>query len=246
MNTPLTLQDSANTNQPVKRIAMTRKQVPLDFDIGRDYTIKLRRMLEHALLAARNAERLAAKQKTEIERLRTLSITDENTGLLNRRGFMEALERAVARGQRYDEPAVLLLIDLDGFKATNDTFGHAAGDFVLAAVAETLRRSVRKVDDVARLGGDEFAVILNKLPKALTDTQAVTIETQLNTLAVPWQGGTIAVRASVGRHSFGNGDSQEVQEIYESADNDMYLRKRLYQQSLGFEPLEPLTVLRKH
>ena len=66
MNTPLTLQDSANTNQPVKRIAMTRKQVPLDFDIGRDYTIKLRRMLEHALLAARNAERLAAKQKTEI------------------------------------------------------------------------------------------------------------------------------------------------------------------------------------
>lgn len=235
MNMPLTLQDSANANKPLKRIAMTRRQVPLDLDLGKDYTNTLRRMLEHALLAARNAERLAAKQKTEIERLRTLSITDESTGLLNRRGFMEALERAIARGQRYNEPAVLLLIDLDGFKATNDTFGHAAGDFVLTAVAQTLRRSIRKVDDVARLGGDEFAVILNKLPKNLTDTQAVAIETQLNALAVPWQGGKIAVRASVGRHSFGNGDSQEAQAIYEGADNDMYLRKRLNQQSLGFD-----------
>ena len=77
-----------------------------------------------------------------------MSITDENTGLLNRRGFVEALDRAVARGQRYEEPAVLLLIDLDGFKATNDTFGHPAGDLVLTAVANVLTKITRKVDDV--------------------------------------------------------------------------------------------------
>ena len=77
-----------------------------------------------------------------------MSIADENTGLLNRRGFVEALDRAGARGQRYEEPAVLLLIDLDGFKATNDTFGHPAGDLVLTAVANVLTKITRKVDDV--------------------------------------------------------------------------------------------------
>lgn len=227
MDAPLAMLENVNTNVPPKRIALTRKLVPIDRDPGRDYTDALRRMLEHALLTARNAERLAAKQKAEINRLRTLSITDENTGLLNRRGFMEALERAVARGQRYQEPSVLLLIDLDGFKATNDTFGHAAGDAVLAAVGETLINSTRKVDDVGRLGGDEFAVILNKLPEGLADRQADAIEDKLNVLTVKWQGQKIAVRASVGRQSFGGKNAEDGQAIYESADNDMYLRKRL-------------------
>ena len=77
-----------------------------------------------------------------------MSITDENTGLLNRRGFVEALYRAVARGQRYAEPSVLLLIDLDGFKAINDTFGHRAGDLELTVIANDLTKITRKVDDV--------------------------------------------------------------------------------------------------
>ncbi len=233
MNMSIATQGSANSNLPTKRIAMTGKQIPLDLDLGKEYYSTLRRMLEHALLTARNAERLAAKQKSEIERLRTLSITDENTGLMNRRGFAEALDRAIARGQRYKEPAVLLLIDLDGFKATNDTYGHAAGDLVLSSVADVLKKSIRKVDDVARLGGDEFAVVLNKLPDELADKQASAIEAQLNTLAVPWRGSEISVHASVGRQAFGCEDGQNAQIIYEAADNDMYLRKRLNHQSIG-------------
>jgi len=233
MNRLIAMQDSANSNLPIKRIAMTAKQIPLDLDLGKDYYKKLRRMLEHALLTARNAERLAARQKSEIERLRTLTITDENTGLLNRRGFAEALDRAIARGQRYNEPAVLLLIDLDGFKATNDTFGHAAGDSALLAVADVLKKSVRKVDDIARLGGDEFAVVLNKLPDSLADKQASAIEIQLNSLTVSWYDNEISVRASVGKQSFGYGDEEDAQTIYEAADNDMYLRKRLKHQILG-------------
>ncbi len=167
MNMPLAAQQSANINRPSARKRLSNKIVPFNLDLGTDNTNALRRMLEQALVTARNAERYAAKQQAEIDRLRTLSITDENTGLLNRRGFVEALDRAVARGQRYEEPAVLLLIDLDGFKATNDTFGHPAGDLVLTAVANVLTKITRKVDDVARLGGDEFAVILNKLPESL-------------------------------------------------------------------------------
>ena len=147
---------------------------------------------------------------------------------------MEALKRAVARGQRYEEPAVLLLIDLDGFKETNDTFGHAAGDLVLSAVADLLTSITRKVDDVARLGGDEFAVILNKLPEGHAEKQASAIETQLNALTVPWQGSDIPVRASVGKFSFGRDNALDAQAIYEGADNEMYyLRKRLNTKSLG-------------
>lgn len=229
------IQRSANSNQPLKRIALTRKLVPYDLDLGKDYTNTLRRMLEHALLAARSAERQVVKQKAEIDRLRTLSITDENTGLLNRRGFSEALARALARGHRYGEPAVLLLIDLDEFKATNDTFGHAAGDIVLGVVADALKKSVREVDDVARLGGDEFGVILNKLPETLADKQADAIEAQLNGQTVPWHGQKIRIRASVGRCCFGRGEPEEAQTIYESADSDMYLRKRLSRRKLGAE-----------
>jgi len=148
MNMPLAAHQSANINRPSARKRLSNKIVPFNLDLGTDNTNALRRMLEQALVTARNAERYAAKQQAEIDRLRTLSITDENTGLLNRRGFVEALDRAVARGQRYEEPAVLLLIDLDGFKATNDTFGHPAGDLVLTAVANVLTKITRKVDDV--------------------------------------------------------------------------------------------------
>tara|TARA_Y100001934_G_C11869921_1_gene548141 strand:- start:246 stop:590 length:345 start_codon:yes stop_codon:yes gene_type:complete len=104
---------------------------------------------------------------------------------------------------------------------------------VLSAVADTLTSITRKVDDVARLGGDEFAVILNKLPEALAEKQASTIEIQLNALTVPWHGSDIPVRASVGKFSFGSDDALDAQTIYEGADNEMYLRKRLHSQSLG-------------
>ncbi len=86
---------------------------------------------------------------------------DSLTGLFNRAGLADALER----GCRPGAPFVLLYLDLDGFKPVNDTFGHQAGDAVLVAVAQRLRTSVRKADIVARIGGDEFiAVILDTTP----------------------------------------------------------------------------------
>jgi diguanylate cyclase (GGDEF)-like protein len=226
MNAPTTTQGSTNGTPIRRQIALMRNPAPSQLDLDNDYNKALRRILEQALFAAQNAERRVAEQNAEIDRLRTLSITDENTGLLNRRGFTEALERAIARGQRDDEPSVLLLIDLDGFKSTNDTYGHSAGDFVLSVVADTLKSSTRKVDDVARLGGDEFAVILNKVPILSADDQARSITAHLNTLAVPWNDSTIPVRASVGKYCFGTGKEKCAQEIYDGADRNMYLGKR--------------------
>lgn len=87
--------------------------------------------------------------------------TDPLTALLNRRAFMEELERHVDRLDRDDDPGTLMFADLDHFKAVNDALGHEAGDRVLVTAGEMLRRVVRPTDLVARLGGDEFAVWLN-------------------------------------------------------------------------------------
>ncbi len=105
--------------------------------------------------------------RNELERTRARLATAERladhdplTSLLNRRGFMRELARSIAWCRRYQTDAALIYFDLDGFKAVNDGFGHAAGDKVLTAVARTLEAHIRETDVAARLGGDEFAVIL--------------------------------------------------------------------------------------
>jgi len=96
----------------------------------------------------------------ELDRVRLLSLTDELTGLPNRRAFMKRLEDEVGRVNRYAYPLSLVLIDLDEFKGINDQYGHAAGDAVLRAYAENVLSAFRHHDMVARYGGEEFAVIL--------------------------------------------------------------------------------------
>lgn len=96
--------------------------------------------------------------------LRQLATRDDLTGLVNRRTFLETVEQALKRMERFGEPASILYIDLDGFKMVNDRAGHVVGDRVLAAVAGRLRDAVRGADVVGRIGGDEFAVLLERLP----------------------------------------------------------------------------------
>ena len=99
---------------------------------------------------------LAAKN----EILEKLALTDALTGLANRRAFREALESELARVGRHGRPASLLFLDLDHFKAVNDTHGHAVGDEVLEGFARVLTRACRRGDLAARIGGEEFAVLL--------------------------------------------------------------------------------------
>jgi diguanylate cyclase (GGDEF)-like protein len=96
----------------------------------------------------------------ELTRVRLLSLTDELTGLPNRRAFMRRLEDEVARVQRYGFPLSFVLIDLDHFKSINDDFGHAAGDEVLRVYSRNILSIFRHHDMVARYGGEEFAVLL--------------------------------------------------------------------------------------
>jgi diguanylate cyclase (GGDEF)-like protein len=111
----------------------------------------------------RRAVRHAIERKRIERELSQLAKFDPLTGLPNRLLFHDRLAQAVQRIDRRDHVVGLIFIDLDGFKAVNDRYGHAMGDRLLVAVAGRLRRVVRRTDTVARLGGDEFTIILEGL-----------------------------------------------------------------------------------
>ncbi len=104
------------------------------------------------------------------EQLKETTATDALTGLPNRRHFLGRLMSEIARSARTNRPLTVALVDLDGFKATNDRFGHATGDQVLMHVAQAVVRGVRASDLVARYGGDEFALLLPETEASETST----------------------------------------------------------------------------
>ena len=101
----------------------------------------------------------AASESVLRDELATLARTDPLTGLLNRRGLAEALERETARARRTGATVALVLLDLDRFKVLNDSHGHPAGDAALVTVAEILRQGLRAGDVAGRWGGDEFGIV---------------------------------------------------------------------------------------
>jgi diguanylate cyclase (GGDEF)-like protein len=100
------------------------------------------------------------KVRAQADQLRRLAHTDELTGLPNRRAWDGALDAAIAVAARREEPLCVALVDIDGFKAVNDSHGHEAGDALLAAMTAAWLTEVRRGDTLARTGGDEFAVLL--------------------------------------------------------------------------------------
>lgn len=185
---------------------------------------KQRALLDQVLSSAAEVQQTIADLRQRISNLEALTVTDEVTGLCNRRGLRCELERSLANARRYQESAGLLIIDLDRFKHVNDHYGHAAGDAMLRQVGTLLRRSVRQTDVVARLGGDEFAVLLTKAGWPEVRAKASEIEARLNAEAVPWQGQDLAIRASVGAAPLASDDN--VDHVLSRADLDMYRRKR--------------------
>lgn len=163
------------------------------------------RVIEEALAAAVQAEQTLAVQRARIRYLEGLSITDELTGLLNRRGFHMELGRALARAQRNHETGLLLLCDLDRFKTINDSHGHLAGDAVLCAVAALLQAKTRRSDYVARLGGDEFVVLMTHSPRTQAEDRVATLARLINSLEVAWDGHRIPISASFGSEGYHHG-----------------------------------------
>ena len=181
-------------------------------------------LLQDTIMRLREAEAKIAEQKERIEHLETLSMTDELTGLLNRRGFVEAFRRELASARRTGMGGVLVIIDLDGFKAINDTHGHLCGDWYLRQVARTLKENVRAHDIVARFGGDEFAVLLTHTDQAQGLARAEALSAIFNGAVCQWQMRSLPLRASFGTQSYGPGDQEE--DVIRRADSGMYRVKR--------------------
>lgn len=117
--------------------------------------------------------RLMRRLNVALKKIATQAITDELTGVYNRRHFFERLQEEAERAIRYDTDLTLIKIDLDYFKQINDTFGHQVGDVILREVASILRGSVRGSDIIARYGGEEFTILI---PNMKTDQAALLAE----------------------------------------------------------------------
>ena len=128
---------------------------------------------EDALDILASVTGLSLEKSFHIQRVENLAQIDSVTGLFNRRSLDEIFATECDRARRMSQPLSVVMIDIDHFKKINDTYGHAAGDLVLRAVADALRRTLRDIDVVARYGGEEFAVLL---PETNLEKAAVAAE----------------------------------------------------------------------
>lgn len=161
----------------------------------------------------------------EQERLAHASLTDELTGLLNRRAYDRRLAEETARAERYGTELSVLVLDLDNFKEVNDTYGHAAGDSLLRAVGVLLRAELRTTDIAARYGGDEFALVLPEVNKTGAWAVAEKIRSSLRRLSVDAGSGEfVSTTCSVGVASV-NEAAREPDDVMRAADTALYAAK---------------------
>lgn len=165
-------------------------------------------------------ETLSARSVT----LEHAALTDSLTGMHNRRYFDDALREYLDEFRRIGKPVGLMILDLDNFKAVNDTHGHDVGDEVLRAIATCLREFTRYHDVVARLGGEEFAVIAPNLDDGMLTKLAERIRTAIAHLAVTSGNVTLRVTTSVGLAVWDRAETAD--EFFRRADRKLYQAKR--------------------
>lgn len=181
-------------------------------------------LLEQVLDFACSAEQQMAAQKLRIAQLEALTRTDDLTGLLNRRGLEADMARLLADAARNGSDGVICYIDIDDFKAVNDTYGHAVGDEALKQVANVLSDNTRLNDLAARLGGDEFVVVLTGTTVSDGLRKARKLQRALNIMTLQTEAGAIPVAVSLGIQSY-DADT-ELKTVLQNADSAMYAEKR--------------------
>ena len=179
-----------------------------------------------------------SERKAAEETIKNLAFYDHLTDVPNRRLLLERLQHALVSSAHNDKTGALLFIDLDNFKAINDTLGHDMGDLLLQQVAQRLTSCLREGDSVARLGGDEFVVLLEDLSghaiEAAAQAESVAEEIQA-ALRQPYQ---LATHEYLGTCSIGvtlfRGHRQSIEELMKQADIAMYQAKRAGRNVLRF------------
>ena len=166
------------------------------------------------------------ERKSLEDRLRQLADEDPLTSIPNRRSFEAAVRLTLELSARHRVHGSLLMVDLDGFKAINDTHGHATGDAVLAAVAARLRDRLRSSDLLGRVGGDEFAVLLRATAGARAQKVAEALAACVRATRLGPGQPDVSLSASIGVADFGAYPLPTVEELFAAADAAMYKTKR--------------------
>jgi diguanylate cyclase (GGDEF)-like protein len=158
--------------------------------------------------------------------IRQLSLNDPLTGLANRRFLHENERHLIAGAKRSGKRMAVLAVDLDDFKAVNDTHGHAAGDAVLVASAERMKQLLRESDVIARLGGDEFVIVLGQVDDAAAASEVASRVVDSLCQPIPLAGGgTARIGASVGIAMCCT-DGETLDDLLKQADTALYAAKR--------------------
>ena len=183
------------------------------------------------VLARINAARRVVEMQQQLvdmaRQLEELSGRDDLTGIFNRRHFGMTLDRAFEYSHRYHRPLSVAIIDVDHFKDINDSFGHQAGDAVLAEVAQRFAHSVRSSDYLARYGGEEFVVLLpeTRLEDALSFGEKLRAAIASSPVPVA-EGRALPVTVSVGTASLAHTQFNSPSEMIDAADQALYRAKR--------------------
>jgi len=174
---------------------------------------------------ASELQRRDALLQDALERLRSQAVTDELTGLFNRRHLWNALEAELSRARRRRQPMAVMLFDIDYFKVLNDRWGHEAGDLVLQGIAQVVRRVVRGTDIVARHGGEEFVVVMPEAGEEVALLRARELRVRIAELSITYEGQplgpiTVSIGVAVSADASQSGDV-----LVREADSAMYEAK---------------------
>jgi diguanylate cyclase (GGDEF)-like protein len=181
---------------------------------------------DREVLRSLGVEAALALENIELHfQVRRQAVTDELTGLANHGRFQELLTAEIEQVRRYHHPIGLIMLDIDDFKAVNDTYGHPQGDVVLRQVASVVRENSRDADSPARYGGEELALILPHTDLEGAHAIAERIRVAVEELRVPRTGGpgVLRITASVGVAATAAGDKQA---LIADADGALYEAKR--------------------
>jgi diguanylate cyclase (GGDEF)-like protein len=211
----LEVEEQTRLRQAEKQLEKYRKHLE---ELVKERTAKLKMVNEKLQL------KLTEHTKLE-EKLRAASITDEMTGLLNRRGFLILAQKHLELTERNKKPFAILFLDLNGMKKINDEFGHREGDRALIDVSNVLKRTFRKADIIARIGGDEFTVLIADVPDVtIEETVAQHIHDNLNACNSEKKRG-YKLSVSMGMVYYDPERPCPVEELLDGADELMYEHK---------------------
>jgi diguanylate cyclase (GGDEF)-like protein len=207
---------------PLERLARAAKQVE-DGQLDVEVPATGRGEISQLTFTFNEMVRGLREGRAKLERL---SVTDDLTGLANRRFLTAELEREVQRSERLGHTFAVLMLDVDHFKVFNDTHGHPAGDAVLQGLAILLRKGARAVDTVARYGGEEFLLILPETPATEASKVAARIckTVAAHRFVVDAERTEVSVTVSVGYAMF-PANAKSLDELVEAADQALYKSK---------------------